>query len=264
MKRSPSSNGARLLEAERQLGIINILQRNKTVQITMLSRMLGVSPNTIRRDLKKLEGNGVLRRTHGGAIANDSFKAETAFETREDERRDEKSRIGLSAAQMIQDGETVIIDSGTTTMHIARNLSGKRSVIVITNSIRVANEFTDNERVQVIVTGGILRPLNRCLIGFWAEQFLEQFHVDKTFLSAGGIDLEAGLTDPNAFEIQVKNNIIRAGKEVILVADSSKFGKVELVPICPLSSVHKIITDSGIPPRYVSALSEMEIKLITV
>jgi len=234
-----------MLEAERHQTIIKEIKENGVVRVSDLSRLFDVSQNTIRRDLQKLEEEGLIRRTHGGAILKDFYDdVSPPFTIRETKFKDEKQRIGQKAAEFIQEGETIILDAGTTVAQVAKNINNKRDLTVITNAVNVALELSHHRGIVTILTGGIIMETINCLVGYPAEEFLSKVHVDKAFLAAGGVTVKEGLTNPNPFEVPAKKAMIKAAEEVILLVAHNKIGNIALAPIAPIEAVHKIITDN--------------------
>jgi len=244
----------RMINAERLNRILNALQANKTVSVSELSKELNVSTNTIRRDLQRLEEAGIVIRTHGGAVLVEQAAVELPFHLLAVRYLEEKKRIAARAVQMINEGDTVILDAGTTTGEIAKLLKLKKGITVITNAINVVAELCYCRHIEVIVTGGVIRTVNNCLVGSLARQTIERFHVDKLFLSTGGVDLQIGLTNTNTDEVEIKQAMIQAAKEKILVATHDKFGQIALAPFASLDVLDKIITDNGLDPEYAAAL----------
>jgi len=251
-----------MIEAERQRAIINRVREEGIIRVSRLSELFQVSQNTIRRDLQKLEKNGVVKRTHGGAILKGFNNLDLPFTAREDKYREEKQAIGYKASQMINSGDNIILDAGTTTAQIAKSIKGKRDLTVITNAVNIALELADCREIVTILTGGIIRQITNCLVGFQAEEFLRKTHVDKAFLAAGGVTIEEGLTNPNPFEVGVKKAMIEAAEEVILMVTHNKFGNVTLAPIAPIEAVHKIITDKEVSPKYIEIFQQKGIEVI--
>lgn len=251
-----------MIEAERQRAIINRVKKEGIVSVSQLSELFQVSQNTIRRDLQKLEENEVIKRTHGGAILKGFNNLDIPFATRVDKYRKEKQAIGYKASQIINSGDNIILDAGTTTAQIAKNIKDKRNLTVITNAVNIALELSNCREIITILTGGIIREITNCLVGSQAEEFLSKIHVDKTFLAAGGVTIEEGLTNPNPFEVGVKKAMIEAAKEVILVVAHNKFGNVTLTPIAPIEAVHKIITDKEVAPEYLGVFQQKGIEVI--
>jgi len=251
-----------MIEAERHQVIINRVKEKGIVSVSDLSDLFQVSQNTIRRDLQKLEKNEVIKRTHGGAILKEFYNLDLPFATREDKYRKEKQAIGYKASQIINSGDNIILDAGTTTAQIAKNIKNKRDLTIITNAVNIALELANCREIITILTGGIIREITNCLVGFQAEEFLKKTHVDKTFLAAGGVTIEEGLTNPNPFEVGVKKVMIEAAKEVILVVAHNKFENVALTPIAPIEAVHKIITDKEVSPEYLGVFQQKGIEVI--
>lgn len=231
---------------ERQKNITLILNNNGSIKVNELSEYFNVSEATIRRDLQEMEEKRLLKRTHGGAVRVDITNFEPSFLDKKDERQDEKLAIAKAAASMIKDGDTIILDSGTTTLQIAKNITA-RNVTVITNSIDIAEELSNNKDLEIIVTGGTLRFKTRAMVGHICEKTFSYFRVDKAFIGANGISSVEGITTPNFTEAQTKKAMINAANKVIVVADSSKIQNVCLSVICPISDVTSIITSGSMP-----------------
>lgn len=254
-----------MLAEERRLRILDVLNEseNGIVSVAKLSELLGVSSMTIRRDLDWLEEKALAKRVHGGVMAYQSVVSERSFAERDGQFSQEKQIIGRLAAQLIHDGERIILDAGTTTQQVARNLMGKRDLTVVTNALPVAEELCQFPQVSTILLGGILKRKERCTVGPMVVTELARLSVDKLFLSAAGFTVDKGATDPDLWETEVKQAMIRAAQEVILVADSSKWGVVTLVRITPLRAVHRLITDDGLPISAIEAIEAEGVKVIT-
>lgn len=259
---SDTASSPRKLQVERYLHIHNLLKQKNTVLIGELSRTLRVSKNTIRRDLSSLEKQGLLRRTHGGAIFAESYLQSKPYEVRSQEGAAEKEKIGRRAAALVREGSTVIIDAGTTTKQLALSLRGAGSLTVLTNSLEIAEILSENANIIVILSGGILQVSARHLIGMPAEQFFSHVHVDQLFTSANAISLEQGLLSSNLHVVPIKQKMLEAAREVILIADSSKFDKTGIGRIAPLTAAHKLVTDSRIEPGVAAAIRALGIEVI--
>lgn len=238
------------------------VNRHGFVEVSHLSKILNISPTTLRRDLQKLEERKLLIRTYGGAISNEESKARYSFARAEVEHKEEKRKIGVVAANMIKEGDTVILGPGTTTMEIARNVKDKQKLVMITDSIDIAYELEGNSNITVILTGGVLREESHSLVGHVVEQVLGQMYADKLFLPVAGITISEGATNLDMFTVSVKKAMISTAREVIVVADSSKIGKRNLVPLTPLSAINKIITDDNAPPKEIEAFQRKGIEVI--
>lgn len=229
---------------ERKTEIVQLVKQGKPVTVTSLSQRFGVSESTVRRDLQELEDNGLIQRTHGGAISVQTG-FEMSFQEKEVYSLTEKQEIAALAAGLVNDGETVMLDSGTTTLEIARLLCGKH-ITVATNSMDIAQVFTDDPAVETVVLGGSLRKNTRSLVGYLTNDALRRMYFDKVFIAANGLDIDFGITTPNLTEAETKRYMLQAAKEKILVADHSKIGQRSLCLICGLQELDMLITDSGI------------------
>lgn len=239
---------------ERRNEILNLIESGKPVKVGDLSQRFGVSESTIRRDLQELENGGVIQRTHGGAISVQS-SFELSYQEKEVRNFEEKQKIAKAAAELVKDGESVFLDSGTTTLQIALALRGK-SITVATNSMDVAQVFSDDSSVEVIVLGGSLRKSIRSLVGYLTNEMLGRLHFDKVFLAANAVDPELGVTTPNLLEAETKSHMVRAGKEVILVMDHSKIWEKSMCKICSLDEINLLLTDDGLEDSEVKGLSQ--------
>ncbi len=246
---------------QRQQRILELLQAERYVKVSALQSVLQASEASIRRDLQVLEDAGLLKRTHGGAVSNQTAAFEPSLAEKEDRFGAEKRAIARVAAGLVEPGETVLLDAGSTTLHIARELKHKRKVTVVTNAVNLACELASGE-VDVILTGGTLRPATLSLVGPIAESTLAELHADKLFLATNGLDLKRGLTTPNLFEAQAKRAMIESAREVILVADHSKFGRISFRQFCGLDRIDCLITDSGAPEEFVRALEQRNVKVL--
>lgn len=230
---------------ERQGKIAEALEMNGSIRVNELSEYFNVSEATIRRDLQDMEEKRLLKRTHGGAVKFDITNFEPSFLDKKTEKNNEKLAIGKMAASMIKDGDTIILDSGTTTLEIAKNIKAE-NLTVITNSIDIAAELINKEKIEIIVTGGILRNSTRAMVGHICENTYNNFRVDKAFIGANGISIEEGITTPNFTEAQAKKVMIECANKVIVTADNSKFDKVCFSLICPIDKVTSIVTSGEI------------------
>jgi len=254
-----------MLAEERRARILDILNEseNGAVYVTELSQAFGVSTMTIRRDLDWLEEMALVKRVHGGAVAYQGLVFEKPFLERGGEFSQEKQAIGRLAAQLVRDGETIILDAGTTTQQVARHLVDKKDLTVVTNALPVAQELARFLQVSTILLGGMLKRKELCTVGPMVTQELSPLAVDRFFLSAAGFTVEKGATDPDLRETEVKQAMIRAAREVVLVADSSKWGVVTFAQIAPWSAIHKLVTDDGLPVEAIQGLEAEGVEVIT-
>jgi len=253
-----------MLNEERRRAILEILNREGRVLVKDLAVQFATSQVTIRKDLEVLHSQGLIYRTHGGALP---VRAEALLDPslREKEKlhRREKLRIGEAAARLIKEGQSVVLDSGTTTTAVARALRDHRNLTVITNAVNIAAELAGTP-IEVILTGGTLRENSFSLVGPLAEDTLRHLSADVLFLGVDGFDVHFGLTTPNLLEAKVNRVMVEIARRTVVVCDSSKFGRRSLSLIAPASAVHQTITDSRIPKSDLKALEEAGIEVILV
>jgi len=255
------------IATERRLQIVELLQRRRTVGTPELIRALGVSPATIRRDLSWLHEQGLIVRTRGGALWTDRAQqqslrsASPSYERRRAELVLEKRAIGREAANLVQDGDTIILDAGSTTQAMVPFLARKRGITIITNSLPVANDalaLADGAgELSVILVGGMLQMRSVSLVGMFAEHALGELYVDKTFLGVRGVSPEHGFTNPMLEEIPVKRLMIRAARQVVVLADHTKVGLTFTGFIAPVPAAHTIVTDARAPQEVADAIRSL-------
>ena len=256
---------ARLLVEERRRRIMDLLEAQERVTVDELVLRFSVSAVTIRGDLDALANAGAVVRSHGGALKR-ATPEDMPLTVKETLHHAEKVRIGHAACQMIRDGETIMLDSGTTTAEIARQIKFLKfqSLNVITNALNIAMELATHPNVRLIMIGGILRQMSYSLSGPHAEQTLRGLHADRLFLGVDGLDPEIGLMTPDMLEAQLNAIMIQVSREVVVVADSTKFHRRSLSVIAKLESVHKLITDQGAMPELVAALRARNVDVVLV
>lgn len=237
----------------RQNAILAEVSTSGSCSVADLARRLDVSGETIRRDIKRMASQGLLRKVHGGATLPGPLH-EANFEQRMTENAEAKEAIGRAAAAHIADGETLSFDTGTTTAYVARMLAVRRGLTIVTNSLDIARTMGGANRV--FMAGGALHVELGAALGAAAVEFVSQFRVRTAFLSAGAIDAEDGLTDFDMAEAQFSRALIEAAERVIVVADHSKFGKRALVRACALDRIDMLITDAPPPPELADKLDE--------
>lgn len=247
---------------ERYQVIMEMLEEKNRVKVSELTEHFSVSESTIRRDLQDMEEKGMLARTHGGAVKNPKANLEPSFQEKEVSHQGDKAIIGQLAASLIKDGDSIVIDAGTTTLELAKHIQAK-DITAITNSMDVAKILSEKEGVEVILTGGLFRNNTRSMVGPVCEQTLRQFRPDKAFLGMNGIALKDGLTTPNLLEAATKSAMLYSAKKVYVLADPSKFGKVNLSVVAPVKDVSAIVTTSSLGQEIMTAYKENGIKLIT-
>ena len=245
---------------ERQHRIAEYLQKVEFAGLEEISKEVGASTSTVRRDLTLLEATGILQRTHGGARITNPRSDEFTFSARDTQQLAEKEAIGFACSQLIQANQSVIMDAGTTVYHVARYLESKTPQI-ITNSLPVANLFASANRLEVVVSGGVIYPRLGVLVGPMAVEAFSKIHADVAIMSAGGVSLE-GITNSHGLLIDIQRGMINGAKKVIFCFDHTKFGRQSVLPLCGLDAVDVIVTDSAAPVDLVQALREREIEVV--
>ncbi len=257
-------SGSEMLIDERRQHVLARIQRDGRVIVGELSDQLGISRITIRKDLEYLQSKGLLQRTHGGALAVQSGALfDPSLPDKEKLHSKEKERIAAAAAKLVQEGQCVILDSGTTTTAIARALRQFSNLTIITNAVNIAAELT-NTSCEVILTGGTLRKNSFSLVGPLAEEVLREIHADVLFLGVDGFDPEIGVTTPNVLESRVNRVMVAAAETVVVVCDSTKFGRHSLALIVPSEKIDVVITDDNVEPRYREQIQQFGIRMIEV
>lgn len=250
-----------MLIDERRQHILTLIQNQGRALVGDLSRSLGTSTITIRKDLEYLDSKGLIQRTHGGALRIQSGAMfDPSLQEKQKQHWREKQRIAAAAMTMVKEGQCVMLDSGTTTTAIAHALKSFSQLTVITNAVNIAAELSSTD-FEVILVGGSLRKNSSSLVGPLAEDVLEQMHADILFLGLDGFDLEAGITTPNFLESRVNRAMIKAAKRVVAVCDSTKFGRRSLSRIAPASAIHAVITDKNVPGEIEEGLKAAGIEL---
>ncbi|WP_067676887.1 DeoR/GlpR family DNA-binding transcription regulator [Nocardia miyunensis] len=237
-----------MLASTRRREIMHRLVTDGYVEAKALADELGVDASTIRRDLDALERAGQAQRTHGGARPTPGATAKLPYAMKEGERLAEKAAIGQAAADRVRDGETVILDSGSTTYEVARALRNRTGLTVITNDLRIAKYIAETPGMRLLVTGGELLGSVFTLVGERAIAFLSDYTADWAFLGADAIHLEAGVTNMNTLEVPLKRAMIAVAAHAVVVADSSKFGRRALAKVAGLDEITNIVTDSDLVP----------------
>jgi DeoR family transcriptional regulator of aga operon len=253
-----------MLNLERHSKILELIDEFGKVEVGDLSRRFRTSEVTIRNDLKDLHKRGLLRRAHGGAVRLETVNVDASLHVKTSLHADEKQRIGAAAAALIKDGESIILDSGTTTQQIAKQIKNRKDLTVITNGINIAMELLGANGIRLILLGGMVRQNSYSAVGHFAEDMLRQLSADKLFLAVDAFDLDFGLSTPNPEESKVNQGMVEIATETILVADSSKFGKRSLSRIVPLTNIDTIITDNALPIETQTELCSRDVKLILV
>ncbi len=257
---------ARLLTEQRRRNVLDLVDQDGQVTVSDLVKRFSISAVTVRTDLDALASVGAVVRSHGGAVRRLEATQDYPLRMKETLHRDEKVRIGRVAAELVQPGETIILDSGTTTAEIARHLKRVKiqSLTVITNALNIAMELADLPGISLIMIGGLLRPISCSFVGPQAEAMMNEFHADRLFLAVDGFDLVNGPSTPDVLEAQLNNVMIRSAREVNVVTDFSKLGRRSVSRIGPLDRIRRLITDSRAPQEFTERLRNRGIEVIEV
>lgn len=249
-----------MLVADRYHYIVQLVNERGSIRVTELSELCQVTEETIRRDLDRLEQAGQLRRSHGGAVSIKEVQQETPYFEREIAYAEEKKRIAKHAVSFISPHERILLDASTTAWYMAASMPDI-PLTVLTNSIKVALELANKEKIEVISTGGILATRSLSYVGPLAERSLDAYHVDKAFLSCKGVHIERGISESNELQGTIKQKMFGMSNRVVLLADSSKFGVQAFTHVAELSSVDDIVTDNGIAPELAEQFRQMQIQM---
>ena len=244
----------------RQYRISEYLQKVEFASLEEIAKQVDASVSTVRRDLSLLETSGTVRRTHGGARILSPKTDEFTFSARDMHQLAEKEAIGRACAELILPNQSVIIDAGTTVYHVARHLESKAPQIV-TNSLPVANLFASANRLEVVVSGGVIYPRLGVLVGPLAVEAFSKIHADVAIMSAGGISLE-GITNSHGLLIDIQRAMIQGAQKVIFCFDHTKFGRKSVLPLCELDCVDTIVSDSAAPAELVEQLRAHGIEVV--
>ncbi|HEY9076584.1 MAG TPA: DeoR/GlpR family DNA-binding transcription regulator [Anaerolineaceae bacterium] len=253
-----------LYNVERQEEIRRFVEERQRVTISDICEQFVVSEATARRDLDALVEQNKIRRVHGGAIAISLPLPDLPVMQRSTEQVEEKRRIGIEAAKLVADGDTVFLGGGTTVLEVARNLVNRRNLTVITNSQHVINLLSEIREITLICLGGMLRHGEGSFIGHLAEQSLSELRADRVIIGIRSIDPERGLTNDHLPETMTDRAILQIGREVIIVADHTKCGGVSAALVAPVKAIHVLVTDRGTSPEFVKALENKGIRVCVV
>jgi DeoR family transcriptional regulator of aga operon len=253
-----------MLIQERRNHLLDLIHRDGRVLVSEISEELGISRITIRKDLDYLESRGLVQRTHGGALSpTESTLLDPSLQEKEQKQLKEKLQIAKAAASLVEEGQCVLLDSGTTTTAIARELRRFSHLTVITNAVNIATELAGTD-FEVILTGGTLRKNSFSLVGPLAEEVLSEMHADILFLGVDGFDTKIGPMTPNVLESRVNRAMIKATTRVVAVCDSTKFMRHSLALIVPTKAIHTVITDDQLGEKDLEELTSAGIEVIRV
>lgn len=254
-----------MLAVERRSEIEHIITNNKSVLVPELAKKFDVTTETIRSDLEKLEKQGVLIRTYGGATLVENKEADMEIQKRETVNFQGKQSIGIRAAQMINDGETIFLDASTSSLHLARNIKDKKGITVITNAEKIVLELAECPDIRVISTGGMLHTKNMSYIGRVVEDTIRKtYFANKVFFSCRGVTLKRGLMESTEAEAQIKKAMIDCSESAIFLCDRNKLGRLGIPVITEISGIDCFITDIKLDEEWNRALEENDIRVITV
>ncbi len=249
-----------MLTVRRQKLLLDYINAHQSAQITELSDAFAVSLSTVRRDLRDLEASGLIRRVHGGAVLVED-RRESPFEQRAVQQADAKQRIGQYAADLVRDGNTIIMTGGTTVAAMVPHLAQKVDLTIITNAVNLACQLTAYPNIAVVVLGGWLRHSESSLLGHLTTQALQDLHADTIFYGTYGIDVEHGLSGMYVQEVQTDRALIAAASETVVLADHSKFIRNGAVRVAPIDRVSTVVTDDGVPDSTRRALEKQDIRV---
>lgn len=251
-----------MLAIERKNEILGKLRAEQRVLVSELAAYYGVTEETIRRDLDKLEKEGFATKTYGGAILGNSTKTDLSYTIRNKTNVDAKTQIAELVSTLIDDGDHLMLDDSSTSLYIARRLKEKKGLTVITNSVELVVELANAESWTIMLTGGRLKAESLALIGDQTQQMLRAFHVDKVIMSCKGIDPDAGITDSSEFHAQTKQSMLHAAKQRILALDGTKFDKISFVEIAPLQAMDIVVTNICPPDRWMQFFEQAGVRVL--
>src|SRR4051794_5932062 len=237
-----------MLAETRRRALVDLISRQGFVTLDELVKALGVSESTVRRDLEALDVAGSVKRTHGGAVYSGELRSMPAFDDRTQTAVAEKRAIGQATAALIEDGDTVLLDGGTTTLEVARAIQGRR-LQVVTNSLPIAQLLASSQSTDLILIGGYVYPRTGVAMGPLAIATMQGIRVRKAILGAGGIVAD-GIYNSNVMLVETERQMMACGQEVVIVADHTKFGRSALARLCGLEQVNRVVTDPGLPDDY--------------
>jgi len=245
---------------ERRSRLIDLVRQSGFAALPDLAVELAVSESTVRRDLDHLEEIGVARRTHGGVYYTGPSPQLPHFDNRQQTEASKKSCIARSACRLIEDGDTILLDGGSTTYQIAQQLVG-RQLQIVTNSLPVANLFTSSDTVDLVLLGGYMHTRTGVTLGPYANEMLNSLRVRRAILSAAGID-RRGYYNSNLLLVETEQAMMKAADEVVIAADSTKFGRTSLARLCDLDEVNHLVVDDGIDEEWREVLAGANVELV--
>lgn len=249
---------------ERRQSILKILSERKKVTVYELSKIFFVSEVTIRKDLEALEKQNMLKRTHGGALISEKVIDVPTIYQRRILNKEVKERIGRRLAELIDDDEIIMIDSGTTTIEAIKYFKHFKNLNIITNSLEICNEAIKYDGVKIVAIGGEIIKENLSMRSLIAEQILKNYNANKAIIAVSALSLEHGFTTSDEIAASIKKQMLKSAKQKIVISDSSKFGKVSFYSVCEFNEIDILITDHNISKEYLEAFKEKNIKVYMV
>jgi DeoR/GlpR family transcriptional regulator of sugar metabolism len=251
-----------VLAIERRREILTRLMADGKVIVAELARDFGVTEETIRRDLERMDKEGLVSKTYGGAVPKQNSGLDLPYNVREGVNVTEKKEIAEKIAELVHDRERVMLDSSSTSLYVVKQLKNKKNLTIITNSVKILVEVADMADWTVLSTGGLLKKDALSLTGSSAEKMINSYHVDTAICSCKGLDMELGVTDSNEGDSLIKQAIFAAAEKRILALDSEKFDKKSFVKVCGLNQIDVVVTDAEPSPQWISFCNEKQIDLV--
>ncbi len=251
-----------MLAIERRNAILSKLYLDGKVIVSQLSNEFDVTEETIRRDLEKLDKDGLARKTYGGAVLVQNFSTDLPHSVRKHANVEAKQSIAEKVSHMLTDGDCIMIDSSSTVLYLLPYIKNLKNITLITNSVEALIELSDKDDWHVFSTGGKLKRGALSLVGPSAEKMIRGFHVDYAICSSKGIDLNMGITDSNEKDSEIKQEIFASAEHKVLVIDSTKFDRISLIKVCDIKNVDVIVTDKEPPSNWVEYLKSVNVDLI--
>lgn len=253
----------KMFASERRNKVMQLLYDKKRITVKELAIQIGVSEATLRTDLSKMENQGLLARTHGGAVLREEADNETSFSVREKKNKKEKTKIAEKAFELIEQKQSILLDASSTALELARFIKNKPiRLTVVTSGLQTALELKDNPDITVILIGGVVTNKSTSIEGTLGINILDHVNIDIMFTSANGFSIESGLTDFNLYEVELKKEIVKRSKEVIAIIDSSKIGTTSSGIFAKLDEIDKLITDKPITEELSESLLDRNIEII--
>ena len=251
-----------MLAIERRNAILAKLNTQGKVIVTDLSREFDVTEETIRRDLEKLDNEGLAKKTYGGAVVNQNLNIDLPFNVRKRANVELKQKIAEKIAEMIHDGDYIMLDASSTAIYVTKCISDRKNITLITNSVEIMLELADKSDWNILSTGGSLKKGALSLVGASAERMIRGFHVDLAVCSSKGIDLNMGITDSNEKDSEIKRAIFGAANRKILAVDSTKFDKISFVHVCDTADIDVVVTDTQPSERWIEHFKDKDVELV--